>query len=191
VLVPEEKEARIPALFLTGPPGSGKTALAHEVSELLFHAGEPHAVIDIDELARGVLPSGSDDFNLALAATNLNAVWANFRALGVRRLVIDRIVLGREDLDHLCHAVPDCEVTVCRVTAPRDEIRNRIGRRESGSAREFLLSMSERIDDALDGSDLPGFAVDNGANSKLTAVAMQILRRLDWPCPTSAPTESA
>ena len=42
----------IPVLLLTGAPGAGKTALAKEIGEQLFHAAVPHAVIDLDELAR-------------------------------------------------------------------------------------------------------------------------------------------
>ena len=47
----------VEVLFLTGQPGSGKTALAKELSELLWQCREPHAVIDLDELCRGVLPT--------------------------------------------------------------------------------------------------------------------------------------
>ena len=183
-----DRSARVPALFLTGAPGSGKTAVAHEISELLWQIGEPHAVIDVDELARGVLPTGSDDFNLALAATNLAAVWENFRAVGVRRLVLARIVQGPEELQRLCDALPDCDITVCRVTATRQEIRERIARREAGSAREFLLNVSERVNGALDGAGLPGFVVENNASSQLTRVAQQILDRLGWPYQGSTTT---
>jgi adenylylsulfate kinase-like enzyme len=52
----------VPTLFITGAPGSGKTALAKEVSELLWRMREPHAVVDVDELSRGVLPGGTSDF---------------------------------------------------------------------------------------------------------------------------------
>ena len=162
--------------------------MAHEISELLSRIGEPHAVIDVDELARGVLPTGSDDFNLALAATNLAAVWENFRAVGVRRLVLARIVQGPEELQRLCDALPDCDITVCRVTATRQEIRERIARREAGSAREFLLDVSERVNAALDDARLPGFVVDNNASSQLTQVAQQILDRLGWPYQGSTTT---
>ena len=67
--------ARVPTLFITGAPGSGKTTLAREMSEILALVLEPYALIDLDELARGVIPEQSLDFNLDLAVDNLAAVW--------------------------------------------------------------------------------------------------------------------
>lgn len=40
-------DERVPVLLVTGAPGAGKTALAKEIGEQLFTAGEPHAVIDL------------------------------------------------------------------------------------------------------------------------------------------------
>jgi adenylylsulfate kinase-like enzyme len=66
---------RFPALLVTGPPGVGKTAVAKEIREQLFHAGLPHAVIDLDELAR-IRPAVIDGstFHADLVARNLRAI---------------------------------------------------------------------------------------------------------------------
>ena len=133
-----QPDPEVPTLFITGAPGSGKTALAKEVSELLWRVDEPHAVVDVDELCRGVLPEGTTDFNRALAVENLAAVWANFERAGVRRLVLARVIQSAEDLDLFAQAIPGCDLAVCRVTAPRSTIVDRIRRREAGSAASFL-----------------------------------------------------
>ena len=88
----------LPAIFLTGVPGSGKTAVAHEISELLWQLDEPHAVIDLDELGRGVIPGGSEDFNLALVVENLKSVWSNFRATGAQPCTLGAQSMNRRHL---------------------------------------------------------------------------------------------
>jgi dephospho-CoA kinase len=171
----------VPALFLTGAPGSGKTALAHEISELLWQIDEPHAVIDLDELGRGVIPGGSDDFNLTLTIDNMKAVWENFRATGVRRLVLARVVRTHEELQRLCAAIPECEVNVWRVLAPEEEIAARITRREAGSARDFLLKVARQIN--ADSADLPGATVVNDGTRSITDIARTVLEHAHWPYP--------
>ena len=176
--------SRVPALFVTGAPGSGKTALAHEISELLWQVDEPHAVIDLDELGRGVIPGGSEDFNLTLTVDNMKAVWDNFRATGVRRLVLARVVRTREELQRLCDAIPDCDVSIWRVVASDDEIAARITRREAGSARDFLLRVARELNADL--ANLPGEMVVNDGAASITDVARTVLTRAHWPCPNSA-----
>ena len=105
------------------PPVPGKTALAKEVSELLWQVDEPHAVIDVNELCRGVLPAGTTDFNRSLAVENLAAVWANFERAGVRRLVLARAIQSADDLDYFAQAISGCTLAACRVTAPRSTYR--------------------------------------------------------------------
>jgi dephospho-CoA kinase len=174
----------VPTLFITGAPGSGKTALAKEVSELLGQVDEPHAVIDRDELCRGVLPGGTTDFNRALAVENLAAVWANFERAGVRRLVLARVIQLADDLRFFAQAIPDCDLAVCRVTAPRSTIVDRIRRREAGSAASFLERVSRELDDEVARLDLPGFVVENGESRSVTQLALEVLDRINWPGPS-------
>jgi hypothetical protein len=175
-------DSQVDVLFLTGQPGSGKTAVAKELSELLWQLCEPHAVIDLDELSRGMLPARSTDFNRALAIANLAAVWVNFHAAGVRRLILARIIESLDDLSQFGNAIPNARITVCLLRAPQEAIQERITAREPGSARMFLLTISPRIAERLAGIEFPGICVDNYQRT-ITQVAREILGRINWPCP--------
>jgi adenylylsulfate kinase-like enzyme len=173
---------QVEVLFLTGQPGAGKTAVAKELSELLWQLREPHAVIDLDELCRGLLPTPTRNYNRALALANLTAVWANFHAAGVRRLILARMIESLDDLDQFGNAIAHAQLTVCVLQAPTPMIEQRITGREPGTARRFLLSATTRIAAQMAGLDLPGICVDNGQRS-ISEVAREILEHVHWPCP--------
>ena len=173
----------VDVLFLSGPPGAGKTAVAKEISELLWQLREPHAVIDLDELCRCVLPTPAPNFNRALAAANLSVVWANYAAAGVRRLVLARMLQSAEDLAQFVGAVPNAHVTLCVLQAPASTVQQRITAREPGSARAFLLSASAQIAAQMENLELPAIPIDNDQRP-LTAVAREVLERAGWPCPS-------
>jgi chloramphenicol 3-O-phosphotransferase len=173
-------DSRVEVLFLTGQPGAGKTAVAKEISDLLWKIREPHAVIDIDELCRGVLPTKTPDFNRSLAVANLSAVWANFYAAGVRRMILARILESQDDLDVFGGAIPGAQVTVCLLRVPEATIQQRITEREPGSSRAFLLSLTTRTAERIASLDLPGIQVDNDQRP-VNEVAREILERAGWP----------
>ena len=172
----------VEVLFLTGQPGAGKSAVAKEVSELLWRSREPHAVIDIDELCRGVLPTQAPNFNRAIAVANLKAVWANFYAAGIRRLILARIIESPEDLKQFGSAIPNAYITVCFLNAPQQTIQRRIAQREPGTSRAFLLKITTGIGEQIANLDLPGIRVNNDQRP-LAEVAREILDLAGWPHP--------
>jgi hypothetical protein len=153
------------------------------MSEILALVNEPHALIDLDELARGVVPEQSLDFNLDLAVDNLAAVWQNYRDRGVRRAILARVVVSESDIDRLAHAIPGCDLTICRVVADDALTTDRIRDRDPGLEAEFVTEVAPEVSDQLEELDLPGLVVENDAGTPITQLAFDVLQRTGWPRP--------
>jgi adenylylsulfate kinase len=129
-----------------------------------------------------VLPAQSVGYNRALAVKNLAAVWANFYDAGVRRVILARIIESVDDIQEFGGVIPNAQITVCLLQVPAETVQRRLTEREQGSARAFLLNVTEQIADRIANLDLPGIRVENGQRP-LNAVAREILQRAGWPCP--------
>ncbi len=177
----------VPTVLLTGAPGVGKTAVASEMGELLLRAGVRHAVIDLDALSHATPPCPDGTFNSPLVARNLAAIWPNYRDHGVDRLVLARIIGGKEEVIAYRSAVPEADMTICRIVAPAATVADRLVARETGLKRDFLLRVTSGLEEQLARLEVEDFTVENDACSPLTDVALEVLRRLGWPASTTWP----
>jgi hypothetical protein len=160
--------------------------LAKEIGEQLFHAAVPHAVIDLDELARLRPAEPTGGFYGDLVARNLSAVWPNYRALGVERLVLARIIENREEVEGYRAAIPGAVLTICRVSAPDDVLVTRLQHREPGTIQTFLTDVAPQLDARIARLGVEDFTVTNGPNQNISVLAHAVLEQLDWPRPEVA-----
>ena len=168
----------VPLLVISGSLGAGKSTVLSEASDLLAEAGVPHAAINLDALA--VMHPRADPHGEGLAFANLAAVWPNYAAAGVARLLIARVVEDRADLDRYRAAVPGAQPVVCRVTAPLAVMRERLRIREPGMFLPVALARAEDLDAILDRARIEDFVVDNGPGRAIGDVAREVLERAGW-----------
>lgn len=110
-------DTTVPVLLITGPIGVGKTTIAHEISDLLEDVGMAHAFVDVDSLHWYYPCPLHDPLKVRLAMNNLAAVWANFRAVGVTRLILSDVLQSRSELTRYQEAVPGAQIIVVRLRA--------------------------------------------------------------------------
>jgi predicted ABC-type ATPase len=164
----------IPVLWLCGPPGVGKTTTGWQIFTELDQA----AYVDIDQLGMSYPESGSDPGRHRLKARNLGALLPNYRAAGARCVVVS----GAVDPGAGAHTglMPQADLTVCRLRAGRDELKQRyLGRGERPGLLEEALSEA----DAMDASDFADVCVDTSGRPA-TEVARLVRERIaGWPGP--------
>lgn len=165
-------------LILTGSMGSGKTAVMAEASDILALRGIPHAAVDLDMLGFAHLPAGADNDDVMYR--NLQAVWQNYAAVGIDRLLLARAIESRTHLERCVVAVgAKEEVVVCRLAASLETMEDRVGSRELGVGRDRYVERVKMLDDALNHARLENFAVANEGRL-LTEVANEVLERAHW-----------
>lgn len=174
------------ALPLTGVAGVGKSTVADAIGRALTTAGRVTAVVDTDMLAQfGPPPSGTRErgqFYDELKCANLAAVWANYKAVGARFIivaaVIDSLALRKRYADSLA----DCRVCLVRLTANEDTIRRRLQERDTGSKLERRLRTRDahRLESTTIVVEDSTVVNDRAVGD----VAAEVLIRTGWPVQT-------
>jgi gluconate kinase len=160
-------------LLITGTLGAGKSVIADEIHEQLCVADIPHAMIDLDNLG-SAWPRKLD-----MSLRNLNAVWDNYRADGIDRLILVSMLRSREHLDGIRQAVPELVLTVCLVRAPNSTIDSRLRARHVGSDIDGHLRDSSRYASMLDSAGFEDFRVNNEGRT-VPEIAADILMQVGW-----------
>ena len=172
--------ATVEALLITGTVGVGKTTTARVIGEQLQKLGIPHAVIDLDELARGWPAPAEDPFNMELELTNLASVAKNYRAAGAMRVVVSGAVESRAAARKYESAMA-MPMKLCRLKTDLERVRARLTERHvPGPDRDWHLRRSGELDLILDaGLDGDCVLVDPGLDAP-TQVARRVMRAIGW-----------
>jgi adenylylsulfate kinase-like enzyme len=134
------------ALLIGGRSGVGKTTVGWEVSARLRAAEVSHAIIDGDFMGQvHPAPEGDPDRS-RITERNLSAVWANFAALGYRRLIYVNTVCVLPEAAEIFRRAMGADVRMVRVllTASDATAGRRLVGRELGSELQEGLATSHR-----------------------------------------------
>lgn len=130
---------RSEVLILGGRSGVGKSSVAAEIHTQLFAAQVWHCLIEGDNLDLAYPPPWEHE----LAERNLTAMWRNYRDLGYRRMVYTNTVSVLM-VDKLTAAMgDDPRVIAVLLTATDATARDRLARREIGSALQEHVGRSD------------------------------------------------
>jgi adenylylsulfate kinase-like enzyme len=166
----------IPVLWLCGPPGIGKTTVGWELFTQLTQAGIEAGYVDIDQLGICYPEPASDPGRHRMKARNLGAVVANYQAAGARCVVVSGVADPGRGVP--AGLIPRAVVTVCRLRAGRNELRQRfLGRGGQAGLLEEVLRQA----DAMDASDVADVCVDTSGLAAAEAARLVRERITGWP----------
>ena len=136
------------ALLIGGRAGVGKSSVGYEIHAQLSAAGVRHCLIEGDNLDMAY----PTPWEHHLAERNLAAMWANYRALGYRRMIYTNTASVLENvLGELTAAMgDDPQVTGMLLTCSDATARRRLAQREIGSALDWHVERSAQMARRLD-----------------------------------------
>jgi energy-coupling factor transporter ATP-binding protein EcfA2 len=174
-------------LLITGPAGVGKSTLCWEMGDVLAQAGIAHVAIESDELDRVFPKPGAEELApLAPGARdvsqlNLAALWGTYRALGHSRLIMSGVMLHVGfDKRWILAAIPGARITVVRLRAGDEALRERIDRREAGAGRSAQIERSLRQAQRIASEDATDFLVVETDGRPPQELARQVLKSTGW-----------
>ncbi|MFD0269457.1 hypothetical protein ACFVGY_23240 [Streptomyces sp. NPDC127106] len=173
-------------LLLGGASGVGKSTVGFEVSAQLRRRGTAHCHVEGDFLDQiHPAPAGDPD-RAAITERNLASIWANYAALGQRRLVytntvsiLDRSLIYRAMGGTGRGAVP-VRATCVLLTARETTVRERLARREIGSELVVHIERSLRMAVVLEREAPPGTVRIATDGRPVAWLAERVLEAARW-----------
>ncbi|GAA1524067.1 ATPase [Dactylosporangium maewongense] len=163
-------------LFLGGRSGVGKSSVAAELHAQLSAAGVRHCVVEGDNLDLAYPPPWEHH----LAERNLAAMWANYRALGYRRLIYTNTV-SVQQVSALTAAMGDApRVTAVLLTSSDATARTRLARREIGTAYDLHVQRSDAAARSLAATAPPSVHRIPTDDRTVADVAASVLALTGW-----------
>jgi hypothetical protein len=166
------------ALFIGGRAGVGKSSVGYEIHAQLSAARVQHCLIEGDNLDMA-WPAPHEH---GLAEQNLAMMWANYRALGYRRMIYTNTasVLERV-LGELTAAMGDGpRVSAVLLTCSDATARQRLSQRETGSELNWLIERSDLMARRLN-KHAPAWVHRVATDSRaITEIAAEVIALSGW-----------
>lgn len=126
-------------LFLGGRAGVGKSSVGHEIHAQLCAADVRHCLIEGDTLDQ----AHPAPWEHRLAERNLAAMWHNYTDLGYRRMVYTNTVSVLYTADLAAAMGDHPKIIAVLLTSSDATARERLGRREIGTALDLHIERSD------------------------------------------------
>jgi hypothetical protein len=166
------------AIFLGGRSGTGKSSVGYEMHAQLSAARVRHCLIEGDNLDQAYPPP----WEHGLAERNLAAMWANYRALGYRRMIYTNTASVLPDvMNELTTAMGDGpELTAVLLTCSDATARERLAGREIGTALDWHVERSDLMARELE-RGVPGWVHRVATDGRPVAgIAAEVIRLTGW-----------
>jgi adenylylsulfate kinase-like enzyme len=161
----------LPVLWLCGPPGVGKTAVAWEVYRRLVDAGTGAAYVDLDQLGICHPERRDDPDRHLLKARNVAALRENFAAAGASCLIVSGVV---DPLQGPRRDIVGQPLTVVRMHVDEAELTARLATRPGSAAPAEGAGAASRL---LAESTFADWCLDTSGRS-VTDVADEVTARI-------------
>lgn len=113
-------DGRVPVLWVSGPPGVGKSTVSWQLFTELAQAGAHVAFADTDQFCMCYPAPPGDPGRQVIKARNVGALVPRFRAAGARCVIANGVLDPARGVYR--ELMPQAAVTVCRLGADRDEL---------------------------------------------------------------------